>query len=413
MPTINMTVRAVQAIQPNGRRIEYQDSKLPGFYVRVGTDGGRTFGVRYRFRGRKRRLTIGSADAWTLAEARDRARDAIRLAAKGERDMASEKTEAREAATFSELAAAYLERWAKPRKRSWREDARIIDRYLNPAFGAVKIQDVRRAEIRRLLDGIATHAPIMANRVLACARKIYNWAISQDLAETSPCDRVPAPTQPRRRDRVLSDDEIRALWAALDSSDSIIADVYKLRLLTAQRGGEVIGMRWDEVDLDSGVWTIPAERSKNKLVHRVPLSDAAIQILQRRKAEGIDTEARRAKRQGRDTDAIEFVFPGRRRGRPIAETKRAKQAIADAAALDSPWVGHDLRRTAATRMAEAGTPRTVIGRVLNHSEQSVTAIYDRYGYDREKREALESWARRLAVIVSGLKAVEGPNLSSR
>ncbi len=403
-----LTERSIKALQPTKTRLEVFDTKVPGFYVRVQPTGSKSFGVTYRFSGRVRRLTIGSVGAWDLASARDRAREAVRLATSGERDLASEKQDARQADTFEDLAAAYIERWAKPRKRSWKEDARIIDRYLNPAFGTLKVADVRRADVRRLLDDLATDSPIMANRVLACIRKIYNWALSMDLAETTPCANIPAPAQPVRRDRVLSDSELRSVWTALDSTDSIISDIYRLRLLTAQRGGECSGMRWAEIDLDAAIWTIPAERSKNKLSHRVPLAPAVVSILERRKAEGLATEARRAKRQGREADPVDFVFPGRRRGCPIAETKSVKNAITAAADI-APWVGHDLRRTAATKMAEAGAGRTVIGRVLNHADPEITAVYDRYSYDSEKREALTQWARTLARITSGLAAVDAIN----
>ena len=410
MAKATLTARGVAALKPADSRIEVFDEKLTGFYVRVNPTGGKTYGVMYRVNGRKRRLTIGSADAWSLADARDRGREAIRLAAVGSRDLASEKRDARQADTFSELAAEYIERWAKPRKRSWKEDARIIDRYLNPKLGNVKVADVRRADVRRLLDDIAADAPVMASRVLACCRKIYNWAISQDLAETSPCDRVPAPAQPVRRDRVLNDEELRAVWTALDSTDSIVADVFKLRLLTAQRGGEVASMRWAEIDLPDAVWTIPAERSKNGLSHRVPLSEPVIRILERRHSELLADEDRRAARQGRNVEAPVFVFPGRRdRHSHITPTKTTAGSIAETAALDTPWTGHDLRRTAATRMAEAGTPRVVLGRILNHSDRSVTAIYDRASYSGPAREALDQWARTLARIVSGLEAVADAN----
>ena len=410
MAKTTLTARGVAALKPQDSRIEIFDDKVTGFYVRVNPTGGKTYGVMYRVNGRKRRLTIGSTTAWNLAGARDRAREAIRLASTGTRDLATEKTDARQADTFSELAAEYVERWAKPRKRSWKEDARIIDRYLNPAFGNVKVADVRRADVRRLLDEIAGRAPVQATRVLACARKIYNWAISNDLVENSPCYRIEAPALAVRRDRVLSDDELRAVWAALDSTDSIVADVFKLRLLTAQRGGEVSGMRWDEIDLPGAVWTIPAERSKNKLTHHVPLAPAVVAILERRHSELLADEDRRANRQGREVEAPTFVFPGRRdRDSHITPTKTTAGSIAETAALDTPWTGHDLRRTAATRMAEAGTPRVVLGRILNHSDRSVTAIYDRASYSGPAREALEQWARRLAVIVSGLEAVEAVN----
>ena len=412
MAKTTLTARGVAALKPGANRLEVFDTKCPGFYVRVSPSGAKTYGVMYRHNGRKRRLTIGSTSTWGLADARQRAREAIRFSGTGERDMATEKTDARQADTFAELAAEYLERWAKPRKRSWREDERIVSRYLNPKIGNVKVADVRRADIRRLLDDIATDAPIMASRVLACARKIYNWAISQDLIEHNPCDRLPAPAQPVRRDRVLTDDELRAVWAALESTDSPVADVFKLRLLTAQRGGEVAGMRWDELDLPGAVWTIPAERSKNKLTHHVPLAPAVVAILEWRHSELLADEARRAKRHGREINAPTFVFPGRRdRDSHITPTKTTAGSIAETAALDTPWTGHDLRRTAATRMAEAGTPRVVLGRILNHSDRSVTAIYDRASYSGPAREALEQWARRLAVIVSGLEAVEAVNRS--
>ena len=163
MAKTTLTARGVAALKSQVSRIEIFDDKVTGFYVRVNPTGGKTYGVMYRVNGRKRRLTIGSTTAWDLAGARDRAREAIRLASTGTRDLATEKTDARQADTFSELAAEYVERWAKPRKRSWKEDARIIDRYLNPAFGNVKVADVRRADVRRLLELIAGDAPIMAN----------------------------------------------------------------------------------------------------------------------------------------------------------------------------------------------------------------------------------------------------------
>ena len=357
MATKTLTARGVAALKPKDARIEVFDDKVTGFYVRLSPGGSKTYGVMYRVNRRKRRFTIGSTSVWNLADARDRAREAIQLATTGTRDLATEKTDSRQADTFSELAAEYVERWAKPRKRSWKEDARIIDRYLVPALGNMKVGDVRRQDVRRILDDIAGRAPVQANRVLACCRKIYNWAISQDLAENSPCYRIEAPAQDVRRDRVLTDDELRAVWAALDSTDSPVADVYRLRLLTAQRGGEVAGMRWDELDLNGAVWTIPAERSKNKLTHHVPLAPAVVAILERRHSELLADEDRRANRQGREVEAPTFVFPGRRdRDSHITPTKTTAGSIAETAALDTPWVGHDLRRTAATKMAEAGNP---------------------------------------------------------
>jgi integrase len=140
---------------------------------------------------------------------------------------------------------------------------------------------VTRPEVRALLEKIAAHAPIEANRTLATCRKLYNWAISQDLVEANPCAGIPAPAGERQRDRVLSDHEIRTIWKDLDNEEPRFAAIMRLRLTTAQRGGEVAAMERDELDLAGGWWTIPAEKAKNDLAHRVPLAPPATRILER------------------------------------------------------------------------------------------------------------------------------------
>jgi integrase len=164
--------------------------------------------------------------------------------------------------------------------------------------------------------------------------------------------------------------------------------VQKVRLLTAQRGGEVVGMRWGDVDLVQGWWTIPAERSKNGRPHRVPLTAEVVTLIQSQQSD--DAGAALA------PDA--FVFAGS--AGATVESRAPKASAALSRVLGFEFRGHDLRRTAATRMAAAGVPREHIGHVLNHVQGSrVTRIYDRYLYDREKRIALETWARTLTGIL--------------
>ena len=265
MPKLNLTVKKIDSLKPTDNRVDYFDMNPPGFFIRVTPNGVKTYGVMYRHAGRKIRYTIGTTDQWTLADARDKGAEAIRDAAKGV-NAAAKKKEQRQASSFGEVAAEYLERWAKKRKRpkSWKEDERIIEVYLNKRFENVRASEVSRADVRAMLESIADEAPIMANRVLACIRKIYNWGISVDLVEGSPCVKIMAPGEEQRRDRVLSDEELKKIWAALEAKNSPVADTYKLRLLTAQRGGEVLSMRWADVDLESRWWTIPAERSKKQ-----------------------------------------------------------------------------------------------------------------------------------------------------
>ena len=389
MPRKSLTAAGVQALVPTSKRVEYFDTRLPGFYVCVHPSGKKTYGVFYRFKGRGRRFTIGPAYLWTLADARTRARQALLWACTGERDLAAEKRRVI-THTFEDVCNEYMERWSKPRKKSWREDQRIIRKNLLPRFGRLAPEEITRADMRRMVDDIARKTPKQAGQVLARVRHIFNWAISQDLAAVNPCSRIPAPATPQPRKRVLSDGEIRIVWHALEDSESPHADTYKIILLTAQRGGEVRGMLWSEIDLAAAVWTIPASRSKNGQPHRVPLSPPALRILERRHDAG-----------------GEYVFPGRNGGGSVPHTKWMHQKLVRASALDEPWNGHDLRRTAATKMVELGTSVETVGRVLNHAEHGSVTMkhYVRHSWDAEKRDALDAWARRLMVLVSGLEVV--------
>ena len=250
----------------------------------------------------------------------------------------------------------------------------------------MRAKDVTRSQIRELVDAIAERgAPIGANRTLALVRKVFNFGLDQEFEglEGNPCLRITPPGVEQRRDRVLTSDEITHVWAALDLEDISIAAVFRLRLLTAQRGGEVLAMRWDDVDIGERWWTIPAGRSKNKLPHRVPLSRRVVDIL-----------------RGLPQTASRWVFPSPRSSdQPIRYMAKAMARVR--ARSDVDFVGHDLRRTAASLMASAGVNRVVIGKILNHAEPGVTAVYDRHSYDAEKRAALEAWGRRVAQIVAG------------
>ena len=394
MPRINLTAKTLAALKPVGdRQVDYFDASLPGFCVRVSAGGQKSFGVLYRFGGRFRRLTLGGYPPLSLADARDMAREALRSARLGS-DPVAEKKQERAAETFAELAEQYLERYARKRKSSWREDARRIKTNLNPVIGNIRAKDVTRADVRRILETIAERgAPIEANRTLAVIRKIYNWAIGEDLLEVNPAYRIPAPGAEHKRDRVLTHDEIRAIWKDLDNEEPRVAAVMRLRLLTGQRGGEIASMESGELDLRSGWWTIPAEKAKNGLSHRVPLTAPAVRIIEA---------------QPRPTEGLSYVFPALRKGDSVRVTKenlvKATERIRERTGITD-FTAHDLRRTAASMMTSMGIPRLTVSKILNHVERGVTAVYDRHSYDKEKREALEAWGRRLQMIVSGLREV--------
>lgn len=386
------TTRTVGGLKPiPGKRVEYFDAATQGLALRITPSGVKTWCVLYRHRGRLRRLTLGPAKVLSLAEARQRARDTIRDAKDGA-DPATEKRQARKAETIADLAVDYIERYAKKRKRSWKDDERILRVEVLPHWKHRAIADIRRRDVRALVEAIAERgAPTLANRAVSLLSKVFKFALDDELIESSPAVRIPRPAPEHQRDRVLTEDEIRTLWQAFDALDAPMAAFYKLRLLTAQRGGEVASMRWQDVDLDGGGWwTIPSERSKNKLPHRVPLSPSVVKLL---KALRADVDRALLAKRTAGKQATEPVY--------VLDNARGKRQQSEAAATFTvpDFRGHDLRRTAASLMAGGGIPRLTIKKILNHVERDITAVYDRHSYDAEKAAALAWWDVRLTAII--------------
>jgi len=220
---------------------------------------------------------------------------------------------------------------------------------------------------------------------------VFNFALSRGILETSPCVAIPAPSKENRRDRILDEKEIKALWNKLDNAKMAKATALalKLQLVTAQRKGEVAGAEWKDFDLKERWWTIPAEKAKNNLPHRVPLTSIALELLKEIKTLAVESN---------------WLFPS-----PYADQHIAETSIDHAVRLNAETFGiehftpHDLRRTAASQMTSMGISRLVVGKILNHVEGGVTAVYDRHSYDNEKLQALETWGRKLEGIIFGKK----------
>jgi integrase len=345
---VKLTAQFVVSVKaPEAGQIDYWDERTSGLGLRVSQGGRKAWTVFYRINGRDRRLTLGVYPKILLADARLLATTALRDAQHGI-DPAAEKQNARKAQTFGELAQLYLDRHAKAEKRSWREDERILENDLLPAWRARKAFEIKRPDVLSVLDSIVDRgSPIMANRTKALISKIFNFGIKRGVVEMNPAQGLDSPAPERRRDRVLSEAEMRAVWKALDPMPKKIASIFRLALLTAQRKGEVLGLPWNELDLDAGWWTIPAQRAKNRLTHRVPLASQAVKIL-------------RSIQSGKHDETL--VFRGGRIGQPIANlqkhmrklrkaagellAKEEGKAITERTVLDFKF--HDLRRTAAT-----------------------------------------------------------------
>jgi integrase len=396
---MKLTDRRIATLKPNPtRRVELPDDKVAGLALRVTPNGIKTWTLRYRLTGgradRRRRLTLGGYPALTLAKARKAANIALGQVATTHTDPATAKRAARLGETFGDLARDYLARHAKRHKRSWREDERILDADLLPAWRTRKVKDISRREVRELVEGIADRgSPIMANRTLALIRKMLNFAITRDWIDANPAARIPKPGAERSRERVLTDDEIRLVWDACEAERPALCALMRLRLVTAQRGGELARLRW--IDVESDWLTLPSTATKNKVAHRVFLTSRA------------QTLVGKVPR----IEGCEYIFAGQSGLRPVGDVKKAGRRIAarvlaklresDPSADAFDFRGHDLRRTSATRMADAGISQADIAKVLNHAEGGprATMVYNRYAYDREKRIALETWDRCLTAIL--------------
>jgi integrase len=409
---MKFTDRSIAALKTKPERYEVWEDGRTGLGVRVSPKGRKSWVFMYRFGGKARRMGLGTYPAVGLASAHVMHAQAKELLNRGVDPGAQQierKRAERDAETVNDLAEEYLEKWARPRKRSAGEDERIIRKDVLPAWGKKKARDIRRRDVILLLDTIMERgAPIAANRTLGVIRRLFNFGVSRDLLDATPVAMVKAPAKETPRERVLSPEELRIFWNDLEKGpiSSGICLALKLQLVTAQRKGEIIGAAQSEFDLDEEmVWTIPPERAKNGKTHRVPLSPLAVSLIKNAQALA---------------DESEWLFPSPRGFVPVAgqavnqalnralmpPTKRPKAAkLARKPAVRLSGVTpHDLRRTAASQMAGLGISRLIISKILNHIETNVTAIYDQYGYDNEKRHALDTWAAHLESVVSGKPA---------
>ena len=352
--------------------------------------GRKTFVLMYRTGGRRRRMKLGTYPALGLAKARQQAFGVLGAVERGE-DPAEKRKQDRNAGTFEELAQLYLEMHARPNKKpaSIKEDTRILDTYLLPAWGRRKFQSITRSDVIHLLDEVKFKrgAPVMANRVKALASTIFNFAARKALVpETfaNPCANVEQPTKEKSRDRVLSDDEIKALLKDLENRAEPTASIYRLVLLTGQRPGEVKALRWCDIDGEN-IWTIPATETKNHREHKVPLSFHALAVIERLRPLTGDGE-------------FVFAAPG---GGHIQWLQKMSQRIQKNTGFN--FRPHDLRRTCATNLSKLGVDDFTIARILNHSWPmgQMTAIYNRWDRLPKMEQALQKWGAKLEAIVTG------------
>ena len=381
----------------------YFDEDLAGFGLRLRRAGGeklnRTFVAQYRTKGgRTRRMRIGDVEKISANQARQAAKMILADAQLGHDPQGEKKDERAKAAhTLRSIAADYLEaRQSELRPVSHK----ITTLYLTGAvyFGplhATPVTEVTLADVAKRLTAIArTNGTVTAGRARAALSSMYRWAMGQGLLGERPINPVTGTNRPQDstpRERVLDDAELAAIWRACENDD--FGRITKLLILTGCRRNEIAQMRWSEVDFGERTLTLPAARVKNKRKHVAPLSDTALEILR--------TTPRRL---GHDA-----VFGGWA-GHGFTAWTKGRLALAQRLGDHvGPWRLHDLRRTAATRMADLGTFPHVIEAALNHrsgAKRGVAGTYNRSTYEAEVRAALVRWAERVAEIVARPRLLE-------
>lgn len=370
-----LTDTKVASIKPPATgQVEYPDAKVTGLRLRVGAGGAKTWTLRRRVGSKVINRKIGTYPATSLAKARETALGMI------EALEASGTTEPLDR-TFKQAA----QRWIEDKKRPAPIE-RQLELHVYPAWGERKLIEIKRADVRDLIRGL--EGEILPNRVLASLKSIFSHAVKQDWLEHSPADHVDKPKAEAARERVLSMDEIARVWRAAGLLGYPGGPWTRLLILTGQRRSEVAGMRWADLDLEAGTWSLTSGQTKAKRASLVPLSGAALAIIS-------------------DMPRIgDYVF-GTSANTPMRGFAREKALIdqflgSKGEGLAEAWRFHDLRRSAATHMVRLGIPELVVSRVLNHAVQGVTGkVYALHSYAPEKRHALDTWAAEIDRAVNG------------
>jgi integrase len=382
MTTISMSDRGIKALAvPTKPQVDYYDDKNPRFGLRVSKSGTKTWFVfdNEPGGGRRRRVTLGRYPEVSLSDARQLALNHKHSIVVDKVDPVAEKKLSKKAGTFEGLVDFYIERHAKPNKKSWKEDDRILRKYF-AAWMNLSIKEINKPDVVNKLQDIKNlNGGVMANRSLAVVRKMYNWAIRNGYADYNPCHMVDQAVSEKSRERVYSDAELAALWEAFDQI-GIQGKAYMVAALTGQRLAEIKGMKWQEIN--ENVWTLPPERTKNSRTHIIPLSEFVLSVIEKLRIKNHD-----------------FVFASPRglAGPVWLGSKVQKRVQKLSGVVD--FTPHDLRRTLRTNVTPLGFDRFIGERVLNHTEQGVSAIYDRYDYLEQKRDFLEAWSRHMRQLV--------------
>jgi integrase len=396
-----LTARSIKKIPlPTGTGArDVPDSLVVGLTFVLQPTGAASWVVRFRTReGQQKRYTLGKFPALSVDAARDQAADVLRRVAKGE-DPQAEKVAARTGEitdAFLDQAVRFVETYARQQNKSWLAQARLLGLSLNkaarrnpelerhwaiiPKSPAARwqkrtVRSITKREIVEAVDEATERGPIVANRVHATLTRFFNWAVEKDVIEVSRAIGTKAPNPEKSRDRVLTPEELSAIWWAAEELRPPFGAFVQMLILTAARRNEVSGMT--QAELAGGAWTIPAARSKNGEPNTLPLPADALEIIAA---------------LPRHASGLLFTTTGTTPVSGFSKMKRILDGFVAERMKVAPWTLHDIRRSAATGMAELGVEQGVFERVLGHRISGVTAVYNRFDYFEPKKAALQLWA---------------------
>jgi integrase len=420
MPPVKYDHQKIKSLEiPDSGTVDYWVEDYPGFGVRVSYKGSKSFFQKYRSPTEKdgvgnpkqQRYTIGKFPSVSLKDARI-VRGRILDEVRDSKDPQKVKVDARKAAkdkalklgpdpvTVQEGIARYVEEHVKvknkPRYRAdgtpYFEREKLFEKYVTPYIGAMRLDGIERKDVMAMHRRIvAAHSATQADRSIEALRAAFNWLYDKELAEDGLIFRFKSAKV--KRDRILEHSEIQTLWKDLDTEhqpnkSKLFASISKLLILTGQRLNEVSGMRHRELDLDRRVWNLPPERTKNAKPHIVPISNAALAIIQDQKR----------------IPGCDFVFTSTGKT-PFTGYSRNKERLDRRLQFSADWRLHDLRRTFVTGMNDIGIPPHIVEAIVNHisgpSKGGVAGVYNRAQYWPERVGAMNRWADYLASIVGG------------
>lgn len=414
MGALKLTARAIESLKAtavrDGRDVFGWDTEVRGFGVKATAKGAVSYIVQKSIGGRtgkRKRIVIGHYPAKPLDAARKDAGKAVSDVQSGV-DIITERKQRRQTIRDNlntELEATidlYLARKSDPDSRYWSEVSRLLKTQVVPTLGPkLPVAAISKASVRSLIEAKEETHPGAARNMFAALRPFFKWCVERDLITSSPMDTLSSPDVIASRDRKLSETELRVFWQATEQMPYPFGPFYQLLLLTAQRREEVAAMRWAEVDLGKGEWIIPKERTKNGKEHLVHLSPQAVEIFKKVRAD--------------QDGGLVFTTTGET---PISGYSNAKEKLDRLCAriaeesyaeflpqiFQTEWRVHDLRRTAASGMAELGFQPHIVERVLNHisgAQGGLVGVYQRFDYAEERKRALHVWAKHVEQMFLG------------